>query len=46
MRDQHGVFQNIKSVQLENKAESQHVRDEEGRLPRDVGRRCDYSARC
>ncbi|CAN0201616.1 unnamed protein product, partial [Ascophyllum nodosum] len=38
--DQHGFFQNIKSVQLEEmkKAESQCVRDEEGRLLRDKGR--------
>ena len=37
MGDQHGFFQNIKSVQLEEtkKAESQCVRDEGGRLPRD-----------
>ena len=40
MRDQHGFFQNIKSVQLEDKktAKSQCVRDEEGRLLRDTGR--------
>ena len=38
--DQHGFFQNIKSVQLEEtkKVESQCVRDEEGRLLRDKGR--------
>ena len=37
---QHGFFQNMKSVQLEEtkKAESQRVRDEEGRLLRDKGR--------
>ena len=37
--DQHGFFQNIKSVQLEEtkKVESQCVRDEEGRLLRDKG---------
>ena len=40
MGDQHGFFQNIKSVQLEEtkKMESQCVRDEEGRLLRDKGR--------
>ena len=40
MGDQHGFFQNIKSVQLEetNKVKSQCVRDEEGRLLRDKGR--------
>ena len=40
MGDQHGLFQNIKSVQLEEtkKVESQCVRDEEGRLLRDKGR--------
>ena len=40
MGDQHGFFQNIKSVQLEetNKVESQCFRDEEGRLLRDKGR--------
>ena len=40
MGDQHGFFQNIKSVQLEEtkKLESQCVRDEEGRLLRDKGR--------
>ena len=40
MVDQHGFFQNIKSVQLEEtkKVESQCVRDEEGRLLRDKGR--------
>ena len=40
MRDQHGFFQNIKSVQLEEtkKVESQCVRDKEGRLLRDKGR--------
>ena len=34
MGDQHGLFQNIKSVQLEEtrKVESQYVRDEEGKL--------------
>ena len=39
MGDQHGFFQNIKSVQLEEtkKAESQFVRDEEGRLLRTQG---------
>ena len=38
--DQHGFFQNITSVQLEEtkKNESQCVRDEGGRLPRDKGR--------
>ena len=38
MRDQHGFFQNVKSVQLEetNKAESQYVNDKEGRLLRRV----------
>ena len=43
MRDQHGFFQNIKSVQLEEtkKVESQCVRDEEGRLLRDKGRICE-----
>ena len=40
MGDQHGFFQNIKSVQLEEtkKVESQCVRDEGGRLLRDEGR--------
>ena len=40
MGDQHGFFQNIKSVQLEEtkKVESQYIRDEEGRLLRDSGR--------
>ena len=40
MGDQHGFFQNIKSVQLEEtkKAESHCVRDEEGRRLRDKGR--------
>ena len=40
MADQHGFFQNIKSVQLEEtkKVESQCVRDEGGRLLRDKGR--------
>ena len=40
MGDQHGFFQNIKSVQLEEtkKVESHCVRDEEGRLLRDKGR--------
>ena len=39
MEDQHGFFQNIKSVQLEEtkKVESQCVRDDEGRLLRDKG---------
>ena len=39
MEDQHGFFQNIKSVQLEEtkKVESQCVRDEEGRLLRKKG---------
>ena len=39
MGDQHGFFQNIKSVQLEEtkKIESQCVRDEEGKLLRDKG---------
>ena len=39
MGTQHGLFQNIKSVQLEEtkKVESQCVRDEEGRLLRDKG---------
>ena len=46
MEDQHGFFQSIKSVQLEETktVESQCVRDEEGRLlrhsrayPREVG---------
>ena len=42
MGDQHGFFQNIKSVQLEEtkKVESQCVRDEGGRLrayPREMG---------
>ena len=38
--DEHGFFQNIKSVQLEEtkKVESQCVRDEERRLLRDKGR--------
>ena len=38
--DQHGFFQNIKSVQLEEtkKVESRCIRDEEGRLLRDKGR--------
>ena len=38
--NQHGFFQNIKSVQLveTKKVESQCVRDEEGRLLRDEGR--------
>ena len=38
--DQHGYFQNIKSVQLgeTKKVESQCVRNEEGRLLRDKGR--------
>ena len=40
MRNQHGFFQNIKSVQLEEtkKVESQCVRDEESVLLRDKGR--------
>ena len=40
MGDQHGFFQNIKSVQLEEtkKVKSQCIRDEEGRLLRDKGR--------
>ena len=40
MGDQHGFFQNFKSVQLEEtkKVESQCVRDEGGRLLRDKGR--------
>ena len=40
MGDQHEFFQNIEWVQLEEtkKAESQCVRDEEGRLLRDKGR--------
>ena len=40
MGNQHGFFQNIKSVQLEEtrKVESQCVRDEEGRLLRDKER--------
>ena len=40
MGNQHGFFQNINSVQLEEtkKVESQCVRDEEGRLLRDKGR--------
>ena len=40
MGDQHGFFQNIKSVQLEetNKVQSQCVRNEGGRLLRDKGR--------
>ena len=40
MVDQHGFFQNIKSMQLEEtkKVESQCVRDEGGRLLRDKGR--------
>ena len=40
MRDQHGFFQNIKWVQLEEtkKVESQCTRDEGGRLLRDRGR--------
>ena len=40
MGDQHGFFQNIKSVQLEEKkkVESQCVRDEGGRLLHDKGR--------
>ena len=39
MGDQHGFFQNIKSVQLEEtkKVESQYIRDEEGGLLRDKG---------
>ena len=40
MGDQHGFFQNIKSLQLEEtkKVKSQCIRDEEGRLLRDKGR--------
>ena len=40
MGDQHGFFQNVKSVQLEEtkKVESQCVRDNGGRLLRDRGR--------
>ena len=40
MGDQHGFFQNIKSVQLEKtkKVEPQCIRDEGGRLLRDKGR--------
>ena len=40
MGDQHGFFQNIKSVQLEEtkRVESQCIRDEEERLLRDKGR--------
>ena len=40
MGDQHGFFQNIKLVQLEEtkKVESECVRDQEGRLLRDKGR--------
>ena len=40
MGDQHGFFQNIKSVQLEEtkKVESQCIRDEGGKLLRDKGR--------
>ena len=40
MGDQHGFFQNIKSVQLEEtkKVESPCIRDEEGRLLRNKGR--------
>ena len=40
MGDQHGCFQNIKSVQLEEtkKVESQCVRDEGGRMLREKGR--------
>ena len=40
MGDQHGFFQNIKSMQLEEtkKVKSQRVRDEGGRLLRDKGR--------
>ena len=38
--DQHGFFQNIKSMQVEEtkRVELQCVRDEEGRLLRDKGR--------
>ena len=52
MGDQHGFFQNIKSVQLEEtkKVESQCVRDEGGRLLRDKGRIrerwCESFVRC
>ena len=40
MGDQHGFFQNIRSVQLEEtkKGELQCIRDEAGRLMRDKGR--------
>ena len=40
MGDQHGFFQNIKSMQLEEpkKVESQYIFDEGGRLLRDKGR--------
>ena len=43
MGDQQGLFQNIKSVQLEEtkKVESQCVRDEGGKLLRDKGRICE-----
>ena len=43
IEDQHGFFQNIKSMQLEgtNKVESQCVRDEDGRLLRDKGCICE-----
>ena len=48
MGDQHGFFQNIKSVQLEEtkKVESQCVCDEEGRLLRDKGRIRERCVRC
>ena len=52
MGDQHGFFQNIKLVQLEEtkKIESQCVRDEGGRLLREKGVSardgCDSSVRC
>ena len=38
MGDQHGFFQNIKSVQVEETIESQCIRDKGGRLLRDKGR--------
>ena len=43
MEDQHGFFQNIKALQVEEtkKVESQCVRDEEGRLLREKGRICE-----
>ena len=47
MGNQHGFFQNIKSVQLEEtkRVDSQCVRDEGGRLLRDKGRICKRGAR-